>query len=242
MKTDGTYVLEAVGLCKSFGTAAVLKELSLSLETGAFACVMGASGSGKSTFLHLAAGLLTPDAGTVTVAGRELTALSDREATCFRRRHIGLVFQDFNLVQSLTARENVALPLLLDGAEPNWNEIDSLFEKLGIAARRDALPATLSGGERQRVAIARAWATHPDVILADEPTGNLDSPAARSFCAVLQRMNEEEGRTILMVSHDPVIAAYASSVHILKDGRFVDAFETQHDPARISDRYLKTME
>ena len=241
MKT-ASYVLEVAGVCKSFGGTPVLKDLSLSLETGAFTCVMGPSGSGKSTFLHLVAGLLTPDAGTVKIAGRELSSLSDRDATCFRRRHIGLVFQDFNLVQTLTVRENVALPLLLAGAEPDWKEIDALFEKLGIAGRRDALPATLSGGERQRVAIARAWATHPDVILADEPTGNLDSPAARSFCGILKQMNEEEGRTILVVSHDPVIAAYAASVHILKDGRFVDTFETRHDPAFISGRYLKTME
>ena len=240
--TSTSYVLQVAGLCKSFGNIPVLKDLSLSLEAGTFACVMGPSGSGKSTFLHLVAGLLTPDAGTVAIVGREISALSDYEATCFRRRHIGLVFQDFNLVQTLTARENVALPLLLDGAEPDGRELDSLFEKLGIAGRRDALPATLSGGERQRVAIARAWAAHPDVILADEPTGNLDSPTARSFCGILKQMNEEAGCTILMVSHDPVIAAYATSVHILKDGRFVDTFDTRHDPALISERYLKTME
>lgn len=237
-----SYVLQAAGLRKSFGNVLVLKDLSLSLEAGAFACVMGPSGSGKSTFLHLVAGLLTPDAGTVTIAGREISSLPDAEAARFRRRHVGLVFQDFNLVQTLTARENVALPLLLDGATPDDAELDALFDKLGIAARRDALPATLSGGERQRVAIARAWAAHPDVILADEPTGNLDSPAARSFCGLLERMNREEGRTILMVSHDPVIAAFAASVHILKDGCFVDSFATRHDPAFISERYLKTME
>ena len=241
--TAGT-VLKISGLHKSFrqglDKVEVLKGVDLEVARGDFIAIMGASGSGKSTFLHLAAGLLTPDAGEIAIDGTVISQMSDHDLTCFRRRHVGLVFQDFNLVPTLTVAENVALPLLLDGREAPEAEIDALLEKLSLSHRRCHTPLELSGGERQRVAIARALAAKPDVIFADEPTGNLDSPAGHAFCDLLRQMNAE-GRTIMMVSHDPVVAAAANRVHLLKDGRFVDDFPTNHDAAAVSERYLAQM-
>ncbi len=175
------------GLAKTFGegenAVPVIRNLDFSMEKGAYEAVMGPSGSGKSTFLHLLAGLLAADAGTIEIGGKALVGLDDKALTLFRRRHIGLIFQDFNLIPTLTAEENVALPLLLDGTEAKHRDhVSALLETLGLAHRRNHLPAKLSGGERQRVAIARALAGNPDVVLADEPSGNLDSPAALSLC------------------------------------------------------------
>ena len=245
MTMELTPALDVKQLCKGFGDGTnrvtVLDGVELRLPQGAFDAVMGPSGSGKSTLLHLLAGLITADAGEVRVGGVSISAMSDNEVTRFRRRKIGLVFQDFNLIPTLTTEENVALPLLLDCKTPDAGEMDLLLQKLGLTSRRTHVPARLSGGERQRVAIARALATKPDIVLADEPTGNLDSPAGRSFCELLRKMNEEEGCTILLVSHDPVVAATANRVHLLKDGRFVDCFGTQNDAARVAGRYLETM-
>ena len=235
----------AAGIRKSFGkdeaAIHVIRNLDFSLPEGRFEAVMGPSGSGKSTLLHLVAGLLAPDAGAIRIGAQDLTGMSDRDATVFRRRHVGLIFQDYNLIPTLTAEENIALPLLLDRRRDDGGRVASLMDALGIAARRRHFPAALSGGERQRVAIARALVGKPTVVLADEPTGNLDSPAGRAFCELLRKMNEEEGCTILMVSHDTVVAAAAKRVHLLKDGRFVDCFETNHDAALVAARYLETM-
>ena len=232
-------------LCKSFrgedAPVDVIRHLDFALRQGAFEAVMGPSGSGKSTFLHLVAGLLSADAGSILVEGRDVARMGDAEATVFRRRRIGLVFQEFNLVPTLTAEENAALPLLLDRRRPDPKRLDALFELLGIAHRRRHLPARLSGGERQRVAIARALVADPAIVLADEPTGNLDSPAARDLCRTLRAINAERGATILLVSHDPVVAASAARVRILRDGRFLDAFETGGDPERVSARYVQAM-
>jgi putative ABC transport system ATP-binding protein len=237
--------LQVKGLSKSFGDGAnrvqVLSEVDLTLARGAFDAVMGPSGSGKSTLLHLLAGLIAADDGDIRVGGVSISTMNDHDVTCFRRRHIGLVFQDFNLIPTLTAEENIALPLLLDRQRPDAAHIDALLARFGLMQRRSHIPSKLSGGERQRVAIARALVMKPDIVLADEPTGNLDSPAGRAFCELLREMNDEVGCTILMVSHDPVVAAAAKRVHLLKDGRFVDTFETGHDAARVSDRYLETM-
>ena len=245
MTTEQTISLEVSNLSKGFGAGAgrveVLEGVNMTLQRGAFDAVMGPSGSGKSTLLHLLAGLITADGGDIRVGGVSIRAMSDHDVTCFRRRRIGLVFQDFNLIPTLTAEENIALPLLLDRKAPDAAQIDALLERLGLTQRRAHVPHKLSGGERQRVAIARALVTKPDIVLADEPTGNLDSPAGRAFCGLLRQMNEEEGCTILMVSHDPVVAATAKRVHLLKDGRFVDCFETGHDAARVASRYLETM-
>lgn len=237
--------LKISGLHKNFQqgatTVEVLKGLDLEVETGDFLAIMGASGSGKSTLLHLAAGLLTADAGEIRVGGTDIRTLNDHDLTVFRRRHIGLVFQDFNLIPTLTVAENIALPLLLDRVEPDGAVLDGLLARFDLAARREHTPQQLSGGERQRVAIARALITKPEIIFADEPTGNLDSPAGHAFCELLQKMNREEHATIVMVSHDPVVAAAANRVYLLKDGAFVDNFATDHDAALVSSRYLSQM-
>ncbi len=245
MADDGMRALEVSNLSKGFGEGAnrvlVLDGVDLELSRGAFDAVMGPSGSGKSTLLHLLGGLITSDGGDIRVGGVSISTMNDNEVTCFRRRRIGLIFQDFNLIPTLTAEENIALPLLLDRKVPDPQKIEALLEKLGLMHRRTHVPLKMSGGERQRVAIARALVTQPDIVLADEPTGNLDSPAGRAFCELLRKMNEEEGCSILMVSHDPVVAATAKRVHLLKDGRFVGAFDTNHDAALVSGRYLETM-
>ncbi len=238
--------VNVAGLAKTYGAGEnavpVIKGLDFSMEKGAYEAVMGPSGSGKSTFLHLLAGLLKADAGTVEIGGRTLTGLGDDDLTLFRRRHIGLIFQDFNLIPTLTAEENVALPLLLDGTETaNKAHVDELLDALGLSNRRHHLPAKLSGGERQRVAIARALAGNPDVVLADEPSGNLDSPAARALCDLLRKLNRKLGCTILVVSHDPIVAASADRVHLLRDGTFAGDFETDGNVERVMERYLATM-
>lgn len=234
------------GLCKTYGegetAVPVIKNLDFTMEKGAFESVMGPSGSGKSTFLHLVAGLLVADAGSIEIGGKSIIGFNDHDLTVFRRRHVGLIFQDFNLIPTLTAEENIALPLLLDGTEAkNKNHIDQLVSALGLENRRHHLPAKLSGGERQRVAIARALAGNPDVVLADEPSGNLDSPAARALCDLLRNLNQELGCSILIVSHDPIVAASADRVHILRDGRFMDAFDTGHSVETVSEHYLSAM-
>jgi putative ABC transport system ATP-binding protein len=234
-------VVDIDRVTKKFAGNTVLNDISVGLRDEVTA-ILGPSGSGKSTLLHLVAGLLTGDGGEIRVGGELISGMDDAAVTRFRRSRIGLVFQDFNLIPTLTAEENIALPLLLGRKTPDPAAIDALLARFGLSGRRTHLPARLSGGERQRVAIARALVTEPDIVLADEPTGNLDSPAGRAFCELLLSMNEERGCTILMVSHDPVVAATAQRVHLLKDGRFVDDFGTNHDPAYVSSRYLRAME
>ena len=236
--------LKATGVCHTYGRGgarvAVLKDFALELAPGAFEVLMGPSGSGKSTFLHLAAGLLTCGTGTITIGGTEVTALSDSAAAKFRRRHVGVVFQGFNLLDTLTVAENVMLPVRLDHGTPNRDRLDALLAKLGLAGKAARRPTELSGGERQRVAIARALFAEPDVILADEPTGNLDVVAAKGICELLRTLNADERSAILLVTHDPVVAAAATRVHFLRDGAVAASVETQHDPALVSHRYLET--
>ena len=236
--------LKATGVCHAYGKGAarteVLKDFALSLSPGSFEALMGPSGSGKSTFLHLAAGLLLPGAGKIEIGGADVTAMGDAAAAKFRRRHVGVVFQSFNLVDSLTVADNVALPVKLDRARPDAARLAALLAKLGLEGKAGRKPDELSGGERQRVAIARALFAEPDVILADEPTGNLDAAAAKGICELLQSLNQGEKSAILMVTHDPVVAAAASRVHFLKEGRIAVSFETGHDAALISRRYLET--
>lgn len=237
--------VEIKDIRKSFGIDGnkidVIKNLNFSLEKGAFEIIMGQSGSGKSTLLHLMAGLLDPDDGQIIVGDKDISKLNDREKTIFRRQHIGLIFQDFNLIPTLTAEENVMLPLLLDRKTDNSKAIE-LFDLLGLSARRTHLPSQLSGGERQRIAIARALVTNPAIVLADEPTGNLDSPAAHDLCSLLKKLNKETGCSILMVSHDPVVSAATSKVHVLKDGGIVSSFNTENNPHIVSERYLAAIE
>lgn len=229
------------GFCSGSNKIEVIKSLDFSLEKGSFEIIMGQSGSGKSTLLHLIAGLLAPDDGQIIVGGNDISSLSDEKITIFRRKHIGLIFQDFNLIPTLTAEENVMLPLLLD-KKHDKTKARELLELLGLGARMTHLPSELSGGERQRIAIARALVTSPEIVLADEPTGNLDSPAAHELCSLLNRLNKETGCSILMVSHDPVVSAAASKVHVLKGGCIVNSFETENNPHTVSERYLTSIE
>ena len=247
--------LKATGLSHAYGKGAarteVLKELDLALAPGAFEALMGPSGSGKSTFLHLAAGLLTPTAGRIEIGGVDVTAMSDSAAAKFRRRHVGVVFQSFNLLDALTVAENIVLPVKLDHGRPDPARLAELLSKLGLAGKETRRPPELSGGERQRVAIARALFAEPDVILADEPTGNLDMAASREFCALLKELNGQTARStgadateksaILLVTHDPVVAATADKVHFLKDGRIVASCETGGDAEKVAKMYLEML-
>ncbi len=235
--------LKATGVCRAYGARDVLKDFSLTLGEGSFTALMGPSGSGKSTFLHLAAGLLAADAGTISVGGETVTEMSDAAAARFRRTHVGVVFQAFNLLNERTVKENILMPLKLGGVtsgRATTERLQSLAERLGLTAHLNKKPEQLSGGEQQRVALARALIASPAVILADEPTGNLDATAAKEICALLKELNATEKAAILLVTHDPVVAASATTVHFLRDGRLVAAHETKGDPARVSQLYLET--
>jgi putative ABC transport system ATP-binding protein len=206
-----------------------LDGVSLDIQRGQFVAIMGASGSGKSTLLHLMAALAKPDGGRVMIDGQDPATMNDRTLTKFRRRHIGLVFQAFNLIPTLSAEENVALPLMLDGRlgrEENA-KVEELLRSLGLIDRRLHRPDAMSGGEQQRVAIGRALVTDPAVILADEPTGNLDSANSRAVCELLRDLSIIHGKTVVMVTHEPTVAAYASEVAVLKDGKLVERFATE---------------
>ena len=237
------FALKAEGVCRKYGQQEVLRDFSLSIETGSFEALMGPSGSGKSTFLHVAAGLLAADAGSVEIGGKDVVKMSDAEVTKFRRRHVGVVFQAFNLLNEKTVRENILLPLRLDGgargiARPTVaGRLAELAERLGIVGLLEKKPEELSGGEQQRVAIARALIAEPEIVLADEPTGNLDAKSAKGICEILKGLNGKSA--ILVVTHDPVVAACAKKVHFLKDGKISSSLDTRGDAALISKRYLE---
>ena len=233
--------LKANGVCRKYGKQEVLKDFSLSIEAGSFEALMGPSGSGKSTFLHIAAGLLGADAGSVEIGGEDVTKMSDSAATKFRRRHVGVVFQAFNLLNEKTVRENILLPLRLDGElgrKTGDGRLEELAKRLGIVGLLDKKPEELSGGEQQRVAIARALIAEPEIVLADEPTGNLDAKSAKDICEILKGLNGKSA--ILVVTHDPVVAACAKKVHFLKDGKIAASYETNGDAALVSQKYLET--
>jgi len=204
-----------------------LAGVTLEVRQGTFLAVMGASGSGKSTLLHLMAGLAKADTGRVLVNGADLATLTDRKLTLFRRRNIGLVFQSFNLIPTLSAEENVALPLMLDGVngQETRHKVNEIMTTLGLGHRLTHRPDAMSGGEQQRVAIGRALATDPAVILADEPTGNLDSANSRAVCELLRDLCAVHRKTIVMVTHEPTVAAYAQEVAVIRDGKLVERFE-----------------
>lgn len=239
------YALEAHHLSKSFHTDTqtieVLRDISLQIPEGAFHAVMGPSGAGKSTLLNLLSGLLPADAGTLTVAGQTLNGLSDHELTLLRRRSIGIIFQAFNLIPTLTVAENIALPALLDGKPLPKARLDQLLEGVGLTHRANQIAEKLSGGEAQRTAIARAFAMEPHIILADEPTGNLDSCSAKTFCETLTHLNQALGTAILLISHDAQVSAAADTIHILKDGAICGSFDSQHDASVVATRYLELM-
>jgi putative ABC transport system ATP-binding protein len=200
---------------------AALDGVTLRIERGGFTCLMGPSGSGKSTFLHLAGGLDLPTSGDVLVEDASTRSRNDDALTLLRRRRLGFVFQFFNLIPSLTVAENVALPLLLEGVRPS--EIDRrvapLLERVGLAGRRGHAPAELSGGEMQRTAVARALVADPAIVLADEPTGNLDRATGQGILELLHAVAKEDGRTVVVVTHDPSGARFADRVVRLRDGR-----------------------
>ncbi|HWQ23807.1 MAG TPA: ABC transporter ATP-binding protein [Gaiellaceae bacterium] len=198
-----------------------LRGVSVEIERGKLTAVMGPSGSGKSTFMHILAGLDQPSSGTVELAGTEITALGDDELTRLRRRHIGFVFQFFNLLPMLTARENIALPLAIAGAKPEPGWIEQLIADVGLADRVGHRPSELSGGQQQRVAIARALVTKPTVLFADEPTGNLDSATGQEILRLLREAVDRRGQTTVIVTHDPRVAAIADRILFLADGRIV---------------------
>jgi putative ABC transport system ATP-binding protein len=199
-----------------------LRGVSLKVPVGQFTAVMGPSGSGKSTLMHMLAGLDRPSSGRVFVGSEDITEMPDKELTKLRRRHIGFVFQSFNLLPMLTAQENILLPLSIAGRKPDRAKVASLIERVGLGERLGHKPSQLSGGQQQRVAIARALATQPTVLFADEPTGNLDSTSGTEVLTLLREAVELDRQTTVMVTHDPRAAASADRVLFLADGRIVN--------------------
>jgi len=198
-----------------------LRGVTLEVPAGQFTAVMGPSGSGKSTLMHLLAGLDTPSSGTVGIGGVDITAMNDKQLTKLRRKHIGFVFQQFNLLPTLTAEENILLPLSIAGRKTDKADLEALIARVGLQERRDHRPSELSGGQQQRVAIARALISRPTILFADEPTGNLDSASGAEILALLREAVELDGQTTLMVTHDPRAAAAADRVVFIADGRIV---------------------
>jgi putative ABC transport system ATP-binding protein len=226
--SDLGLIARVAGLGKRYGSGAgtvtALDDISLGLRRGEFTAIMGPSGSGKSTLMHIMAGLDSPTSGRVWLGDTDITELTDSALTVLRRRRIGFVFQSFNLVPTLDVRGNVLLPFELDGRRPTIDEaawIDELIASLGLTARLGHRPHELSGGQQQRVAIARALATRPDLVFADEPTGNLDSRTGREVLALLAAASASSGQSIAMVTHDPIAASHADRILFLADGRIV---------------------
>ncbi len=220
-------IIETRDICKSFGTkdnrVQVLKNVSLTAERGEFISLMGASGSGKSTLLYLLGGLDSPDSGEIILGGRDIAKMRDRELSKLRREGLGFVFQFFNLVQNLTVEDNILLPLAMDGKDPKKyrDRLAEILDTVGLSDKRRSYPAELSGGQQQRCAVARAVIYEPQILLADEPTGNLDSASGRGIMELFGRINREKGITILMVTHSEECAACSDRVIRLSDGKIV---------------------
>ena len=218
-------ILETKDLRKVYGSGdtevRALDGVDLTVEKGEFVAVVGTSGSGKSTLLHMLGGLDRPTGGTVTVDGKELSAMRDEELTIFRRRKIGFVFQNYNLVPVLNVYENIVLPIQLDGKTPDQAYVNQIIETLGLEAKLQNLPGNLSGGQQQRVAIARALAAKPAIILADEPTGNLDSATSLDVMGLLKVTAQKFSQTIVMITHNEELAQMADRIIRIEDGRIV---------------------
>ncbi len=239
-------IVKTEKLTKIYGSGesavSALKAVNLSVEAGEFLAVMGPSGCGKSTLMHLIGGLDQPTSGKVYLEDKDLYALADQPLTELRRRKIGFIFQFFNLITVLNALENAALPLILDGVTPKKANATAAewLQRIGLGDRTTHRPDQLSGGQSQRVAIARALASEPAIILADEPTGNLDSRAGDEIVSLLRRISTEWGRTVMMVTHDPRMAAYADRIIFLKDGSIVDearlSGSNQDNAKRVTER------
>ncbi len=218
-------IIETKGLWKSFDLGQekvhILKNIDLVIKKGGFYSIMGPSGSGKSTLLYLLGGLDKPSSGSIQVNGKELISMKDQEESVMRRRDMGFVFQFYNLIPNLTVEENIMLPLLLDGKKLKHykDRLEELLEKVGLMERKKYTPRELSGGQQQRVAIARALMADPELILADEPIGNLDSKTGMEIMELLQRINKEEGKTIVQVTHSREAANYGTHMIFVKDGQ-----------------------
>ena len=218
-------ILKAANLKKYYGRGdtmvKALDGVDLEIERGKFTAVIGTSGSGKSTLLNMLGGLDTPTEGSVRIGGTELSALDNEQATIFRRKQIGFIFQNYNLVPVLTVWENIVFPISLDGQKPDRSFIMKVVTLLGLETKLDSLPNELSGGQQQRVAIARALASKPSIILADEPTGNLDSKTSDDVIGLLKMTSREFHQTIVMITHNPAIARMADRIVRIEDGRIV---------------------
>jgi putative ABC transport system ATP-binding protein len=231
-------VVSAVDVTRRYGEGATavdaLRGVSLDVTSGQLVAVMGPSGSGKSTLMHILAGLDKPSSGTVTIAGEEITEMADSSLTRLRRRHIGFVFQFFNLLPMLSAEENVTLPLAIAGEKPERKWLDELLGTMGLSERRAHRPSELSGGQQQRVAIARALVSRPTILFADEPTGNLDSKTGGEILELLRSSVDTYGQTTVMVTHEPRAAAIADRVLFLADGLIVRELQGA-TPAQVLD-------
>ena len=218
-------ILRVENLCKEYGKGqtkvTALDNVSFSIEKGEFVAIVGASGSGKSTLLHLLGGVDRPTSGKVFIEGKEIYKLNDDGLAIFRRRQVGLIYQFYNLIPILNVEENITLPLSLDGREVNKSRLDELINLLGLNERRTHLPNELSGGQQQRTSIGRALITNPSIILADEPTGNLDSKSSDEVVALLKKSNKDFKQTIIMITHNLEIAKVADRIITIEDGKIV---------------------
>jgi putative ABC transport system ATP-binding protein len=218
-------IVQVQNLVKYYGTETnqvkAVDHTDLEIERGKFTAIVGRSGSGKSTLLHLLGGLDRPDSGTVWIDGKDIYSLKGDGLAVFRREKIGFIFQDFNLIPALTVWENVVLPLGLDGKKVKKQDVMNIFEKIGLTDKIDELPSKLSGGQKQRCAIARALVTSPAIILADEPTGNLDSQTELEVMSLLKQCVKDYGQTLVMITHDETIAQMADVIVVIEDGKVV---------------------
>lgn len=216
-------ILETQNLCKTYGKGDVmvraLDNVSFSVEKGEFVAIVGPSGSGKSTLLHILGGVDTATSGSVIIDKTDISTLDETALAIFRRRQIGLIYQFYNLIPILTVEENLTLPLLLDGRKPDQAKVNNIIQKLGLSNRMNHLPNQLSGGQQQRVAIGRALINNPALLLADEPTGNLDSENSREIISLLRSFNKEFKQTVIMITHDERIALSADRIIAIEDGR-----------------------
>jgi putative ABC transport system ATP-binding protein len=229
--------VEAKGLTRRYGEGETavdaLRGVDLEVRSGELVAVMGPSGSGKSTLMHILAGLDKPTSGTVTIAGTEITGLDDSQLTLLRRKHIGFVFQFFNLLPMLDAEENVVLPLTIAGQKPDQAWLETLLSQMGLAERRSHRPSELSGGQQQRVAIARSIVTRPTILFADEPTGNLDSKTGGEILELMRESTDSYGQTTIMVTHEARAASIADRILFLADGEIVRQLGRHAEPAEV---------
>lgn len=226
MSIDSSKILVTKNLVKYYGTGEnqvrAVDHTDLEIERGKFTAIVGRSGSGKSTLLHLIGGLDRPDEGKVLIEGKDIFALKDDRLAAFRRKKIGFIFQDYNLIPSLNVWENIVLPLGLDNRKVRREDVEEVLEKIGIADKKDTMPNALSGGQKQRTAIARALVTSPAMILADEPTGNLDSQTELEVMSLLKSCVKDMGQTLVMITHDEMIAQMADRMIEIEDGKAVN--------------------